>query len=123
MELFLPQLIDSLYLDVIGFQEVRLEVGTKGGQETGESKSKVSTVSQNTFLAKKLQGYQFVFQPAMLYMEQPLERKEEGLAVFSRYPIVSSDYRLLSRLFFSPCMNILALQAILVLLLQEPLRF
>ena len=34
----------------------------------------------------------------MLYMEKPLERKEEGVAIFSHYPIISSSYRLLSRL-------------------------
>jgi len=40
---------------------------------------------------------QYVFQPAMLFMHDVSERKEEGVAIFSRYPILSSDYILLYR--------------------------
>lgn len=93
------QLINSLDVDIFGFQEVRLEVGSKIKQKKKGKRKKqsVPTRSQMTDLASQLQGYQFVFQPAMLYMEKLLERKEEGLAIFSLYPIISSDYRLLSR--------------------------
>ena len=69
-----------------------MEVGSRHG------KKKQPALSQTTFLANALKDYQFVFQPAMLYMEKPLERKEEGVAIFSHYPIISSSYRLLSRL-------------------------
>lgn len=40
---------------------------------------------------------QYVFQPAMLYMERIDTRTEEGLVVFSRHPILSSDYIFLYR--------------------------
>ena len=33
----------------------------------------------------------------MLYMERPFSRTEEGLAVFSKYPILTSDHILLYR--------------------------
>ena len=39
---------------------------------------------------------QFVYQPAMMYISNG-KIEHEGLAVFSRYPIISSDYKLLSR--------------------------
>lgn len=58
----------------------------------------VRTLSQVSDLARGLPGYHFVYQPAMLYMEKFHERKEEGLAVFSRYPIVTSHYKLLFKL-------------------------
>ena len=97
MIFYLIQLIASINADVFGFQEVRLEVATKMGKKQKYNKKSVSTRSQVFHLAKHLHGYQFVYQPAMLYMEKYLERKEEGLAIFSRYPIISSDYRLLYR--------------------------
>lgn len=56
-----------------------------------------STQCQACDIAKLLPGYQYVYQPAMLYMERLMERKEEGLAIYSRYPILSSDYTLLYR--------------------------
>ena len=40
---------------------------------------------------------QYVFQPAMLYMERIDVRTEEGVAVFSKHPIIHSDYTLLYR--------------------------
>ena len=83
-------------MDIFGFQEVRLEVGTKR-RKGKRKKMHGRTHSQITYLASQLQGYQFVFQPAMVYVEKINERKEEGLAVFSRHPIISSNYRLLSR--------------------------
>lgn len=61
----------------------------------------LSTQSQVSHLANILPDYQFVYQPAMLYMESiSKDRIEEGLALFSKYPIVSSDYILLHRLMF-----------------------
>ena len=44
-------------------------------------------------------GYQFVYQPAMSYFdpEKPFERVEEGVAIFSVHPIVSTQYLLLPR--------------------------
>ena len=40
---------------------------------------------------------QYVYQPAMLHMMKAFERLEEGLAIFSRFPILTSDYILLYR--------------------------
>lgn len=93
---FILQLIVSLNVDVIGFQEVRLEVGASARKQRKRSKN-VQTQFQVSDLSRRLPDHQFVYQPAMLYMEKLLERKEEGLAIFSRYPILSADYRLLYR--------------------------
>ncbi len=88
-------------MDVFGFQEVRLEVAENPAkqklknQKRQKKRKKKSTQFQVSQLARHLPDHQFVYQPAMLYAERLLEREEEGLAVFSRYPIVSTDYRLL----------------------------
>lgn len=75
--------------DIVGFQEVRYdsELGNEGEH------------AQVQHLAGRLPGYQYVYQPAMAYLnrDRPYERIEEGPAVFSRHPIVQTDYLLLSR--------------------------
>lgn len=68
--------------DVIALQEVRHDAKRD---------------SQPLTLARHVPGYQYVFQPAMSYPEQVFNRVEEGVAVFSRYPILSHAYILLSR--------------------------
>lgn len=75
--------------DIIGFQEVRYD-GVFG--EPGNH-------AQVKHLADRIPGYQFVYQAAMSYLNSrnPYERIEEGPAIFSKYPIVSTDYLLLSR--------------------------
>ena len=88
---------------MFGFQEVRLEVGNPGSAKSHKKRQRKTsastrTLSQVSDLARGLPGYHFVYQPAMLYMEKFQERKEEGLAVFSRYPIVTSHYKLLFKL-------------------------
>lgn len=94
----LTRFISSLSLDVLGLQEVRLEVTeSKPARTRRKSRTSTKTQSQISDLARALPGYHFVYQPAMLYMEKFQERKEEGLALFSRYPILSSDYKLLHR--------------------------
>ncbi|GMF19715.1 unnamed protein product [Phytophthora fragariaefolia] len=74
---------------IVGFQEVRYD-GVFG--EPGNH-------AQVEHLADRLPGYQYVYQAAMSYLNarSPYERIEEGPAIFSKYPIVSSDYLLLSR--------------------------
>ncbi|TMW62315.1 hypothetical protein Poli38472_009808 [Pythium oligandrum] len=75
--------------DIVGFQEVRYDgVLANKGQH-----------SQVEHLAKRLPGFQFVYQAAMSYINDrsPYERIEEGPAIFSKYPIVETDYLLLSR--------------------------
>mmetsp|Transcript_15097 Transcript_15097/g.21002 ORF Transcript_15097/g.21002 Transcript_15097/m.21002 type:complete len:219 (+) Transcript_15097:199-855(+) len=47
-------------------------------------------------LRKMLPGYQFVFEPAMLF-DQGNELHQEGLAIFSRYPILKTDHLKLTR--------------------------
>ncbi|EGD82495.1 hypothetical protein PTSG_03143 [Salpingoeca rosetta] len=68
--------------DVIAFQEVRHDALRD---------------SQPASLAALLPTYHYVYQPAMTYAEQVFGRVEEGVAVFSKYPIVGIDYRLLYR--------------------------
>ncbi|XP_019860338.1 PREDICTED: uncharacterized protein LOC109588632 [Amphimedon queenslandica] len=68
-------------IDIIGFQEVR------------NIMKKSKTISQIHQLHKSLPKHQFVYQPAMLMGLNP--REEEGVAIFSRYPIVSTNTILL----------------------------
>ena len=82
--------------DIYGFQEVRLQVGSISSRKHNPAMQ--HTQSQVSQLSSILPDYQFVYQPAMLYMDNSQNRNEEGLAIFSRYPIVSYDYILLSRL-------------------------
>jgi endonuclease/exonuclease/phosphatase family metal-dependent hydrolase len=59
--------------------------------------------AQIAHLASHLPGYQFVYQPGQLYLDkngwgkEGPHKDEEGPAIFSRWPIVGSDYLLLSR--------------------------
>ncbi|XP_041369263.1 uncharacterized protein LOC121383350 [Gigantopelta aegis] len=74
--------------DIIVFQEVRFETG-RGGK---------LGPSQVQHLSKMLPAYQFVYHPAQV-MDTSLKngRTEEGLAIFSRYPIIHHDFILLFR--------------------------
>lgn len=75
--------------DIIGFQEVRFDgvFGDRGDH------------AQVQHLASRLPGYQYAYQAAMSYLNDrsPFERIEEGPAIFSKHPIVHTDYLLLSR--------------------------
>ncbi|XP_069139671.1 uncharacterized protein [Argopecten irradians] len=74
--------------DIIGFQEVRYEY-SKGGQ---------LGPCQVQHLADMLEDYQFVFQPGQLQPNSLYEgRTEEGVAIFSKYPITSVNHLLLFR--------------------------
>jgi endonuclease/exonuclease/phosphatase family metal-dependent hydrolase len=85
----LVEVVKASQAGIIGFQEVRYD-GAFG---------KPGNRAQVQHLAERLPGYQYVYQAAMSYLNtnNPLERIEEGPAVFSKFPIVSSDYLLLSR--------------------------
>ncbi|TYZ66268.1 hypothetical protein PybrP1_005419 [[Pythium] brassicae (nom. inval.)] len=85
----LARFVREARADIVGFQEVRYDSELGGAGEH----------AQVQHLARRLPGYQFVYQPAMGYLNknQPYERIEEGPAVFSKHPIVHSDYLLLSR--------------------------
>ena len=76
---------------IIALQEVRYDSTTGADGDH----------SQITHLTQRLPDYQFVFQPAMLYYNRetadPLERVEEGPMILSQYPIIHSDFVLLSR--------------------------
>lgn len=91
------QFISSLNVDIIGFQEVRLEVFHQAQKGASYSWRGQTTQAQVSQLSKYLPGFQYVYQPAMLYTNRLPERSEEGVAIFSRYPILSSDYILLYR--------------------------
>lgn len=75
--------------DIIGLQEVRYD-STLGFAEDH---------AQINELSSAFPEYQFVFQPASSYFSQDRlpHRDEEGPAIMSRWPIVSSDHILLSR--------------------------
>ncbi|CEG43406.1 RxLR-like protein [Plasmopara halstedii] len=81
--------IKNAQADIIGFQEVRYD-GVFG--EPGNH-------AQVKHLADRLPGYQYVYQAAMSYINSnvPYERIEEGPAIFSKYPVLKTDYLLLSR--------------------------
>lgn len=62
-----------------------------------ESLGKVGDHSQIRTLVSNLPDYPYyVYQPADIYMKDG-KRVEEGMMIFSKYPILSCDYRLLSR--------------------------
>ncbi|KAL3658830.1 hypothetical protein V7S43_016198 [Phytophthora oleae] len=85
----LVKYVKEAQADIVGFQEVRYD-GVFG--EPGDH-------AQVKHLADRLSGYQYVYQAAMSYINSrmPYERIEEGPAIFSKYPIVATDYLLLSR--------------------------
>lgn len=83
----LGKLVSESGADIIAFQEVRFDF----------SKQVLSGPSQVDHLREHLPQYQFVFQPAMSFPKDFVGRVEEGLAIFSKYPIQSYDYILLSR--------------------------
>nr|CCA26245.1 conserved hypothetical protein [Albugo laibachii Nc14] len=74
---------------IIGFQEIRFDA-TLG--QAGDH-------AQIQHLVSRLPNFQYVYQAAMHYIDRsdPFKRVEEGLAIFSRYPIHSSDYILLHK--------------------------
>lgn len=72
--------------DLVGFQEVR----SRRRAETDESRFQVAD------LAELLPGYQYAYAPAMTF-EEGEELHSEGLAVFSRYPILEVEAVPLSR--------------------------
>jgi endonuclease/exonuclease/phosphatase family metal-dependent hydrolase len=73
--------------DIFGFQEVRYDFNKRGYWGP----------NQVEHLSNMLPQYQFVFQPAMSYPENTFARVEEGVAIFSWYPIINHSYILLSR--------------------------
>lgn len=75
---------------VIGFQEVRYDPTASPYADSW---------FQVTHLAELLPEYQFVYQPAMSYLEHgdPPGHVDEGLAVFSLYPIIEVSHLRLSR--------------------------
>eukprot|EP00040_Diaphanoeca_grandis_P029661 m.174079 g.174079 ORF g.174079 m.174079 type:complete len:576 (+) comp31752_c0_seq2:923-2650(+) len=73
---------------IVAFQEVRYDQGLGGADNH----------CQMTHLSKRLPNYYYSFTPAMsYYKEKELRREDEGPAIASIFPIVQSDYLLLSR--------------------------
>ncbi|GFO04975.1 rxlr-like protein [Plakobranchus ocellatus] len=84
----MKKLLAQAQPDIVGFQEVRFE--QPAGEELGPN--------QVEHLVSALPGYQFVYQPAQLMRESFQQgRTEEGVAIFSKYPIIHHDYLLLFR--------------------------
>ncbi|XP_070539900.1 uncharacterized protein [Ptychodera flava] len=83
----LGEILAKSSADIVGLQEVRFALG-KGG-DLGPC--------QLHHLVKAMPNHQFLYQPAMTYVEDIFGRTEEGLAIFSRFPISSHDFILLPR--------------------------
>uniref|UniRef100_A0A6B2L8B9 Endonuclease/exonuclease/phosphatase domain-containing protein n=1 Tax=Arcella intermedia TaxID=1963864 RepID=A0A6B2L8B9_9EUKA len=87
--------IKAINPDVIGFQEVRF---------SNIDYPRIRKGIQVEEIARSLPGYQFVFQAAHSEFpydlgENPYYTTKEGVAIFSRYPIIHSRYIPLSRNF------------------------
>ena len=76
--------------DIIGFQEVRFDSGVVAEDGPYEMKHLIDRLPKYTH---------YVWQPAHSYFDpQNLHsRVEEGAAIFSKFPILSTDYLLLPR--------------------------
>ena len=86
---FIAEYLEDSNADVIALQEVRYD-------HTLQVVAKSQVESLATVLAPL--GYDcFVCQAAMSYTVDVSSREEEGLCIFSKYPIVDSSYMLLSR--------------------------
>ena len=103
MEL-LANVIKKADPDIVGFQEVRYDSDTfTDGGAHGNSPSHFQLKHILNHLKDPDTGeniYQYyVWQPSMLYFnpQNLQERVEEGAAIISKYPIVSTDYLLLPR--------------------------
>jgi endonuclease/exonuclease/phosphatase family metal-dependent hydrolase len=78
-------------VDIIGIQEVRLDE---------ERLFDLHQIDLLKYHLAELGFYYFVYQPAMSYINSFMRipsRSEEGLAIFSRYPIVNTDHIMLTR--------------------------
>ena len=93
--------------DVVGLQEVRIDVTLRDKPEFGFDPDSVlgrmeldgmDAVNQMAHLAMLLPEYPYyVFRPAMTYPILPVGRVEEGLAFFSKTPLEDVSVTLLSR--------------------------
>lgn len=72
--------------DVVVLQEIRYD------ETLGDHDHRF----QLSHLADLLPGMQYVYQPANMYVERGA-RVEEGVAIFSKFPITHQDYIILSR--------------------------
>ena len=72
--------------DVVVLQEIRYD------ETLGDHTHRF----QLSHLADLLPGLQYVYQPANMYVERGA-RVEEGVAIFSKFPITHQDYIILSR--------------------------
>ncbi|XP_072177383.1 uncharacterized protein [Diadema setosum] len=73
--------------DIIGMQEVRYS----------HEYSDFPGPCQVAQLAEHLMNYQYIYQPAVNHWQGHLGRSEEGLAIFSKHPILSQGFILLPR--------------------------
>ncbi|RHX98290.1 hypothetical protein DYB25_005511 [Aphanomyces astaci] len=81
--------------DIVGLQEVRVD----------NSFGPVGHHAQIQHIMERLgTAYQYVYRPAMAYPndQNPMEHVEEGPAILSKHPILTSDYVLLSRVVDDP---------------------
>ncbi|KJE94192.1 hypothetical protein CAOG_04872 [Capsaspora owczarzaki ATCC 30864] len=84
--------------DIVALQEVRFDDSLVHS---------LPPANQASDLLRYLPGYQFAFQPAMSYPLDLTGRVEEGLAIYSRYPILNTGYLLLPRIPEDPHQRIL----------------
>eukprot|EP00039_Didymoeca_costata_P030444 m.29604 g.29604 ORF g.29604 m.29604 type:complete len:573 (-) comp8118_c0_seq3:106-1824(-) len=85
---FLCDIISRVGAPIVALQEVRYDETIGGHQNHFQMKH----------IMDKLPGHQYVYVPAMSYYKaREMQRVEEGPAIISKYPIISSDYIILSR--------------------------
>ena len=82
--------IETSRPDVIGLQEVRVAWHAPT-RKTAQTRSQVAA------LAAMLPGWQYLWVPAMSFQEGETEYHAEGLAIFSRLPVVDASFIRLSR--------------------------
>lgn len=90
----LGQQLHILNPEIIGFEEVRF---SNQDQTIYPSQKSIHQIDD---LSNSLRGYQYVFQPAMTYLHRErIQHDDEGVAIFSRSPILESDFVLFTRNF------------------------
>ena len=103
----LANVIKSADPDIVGFQEVRYDSDTFTSGDARQPKSKshfqlqhiLNLLNDNDGGESSEKYKYFVWQPSMLYFNSQnlAQRVEEGAAIISKFPILSTDYLLLPR--------------------------
>lgn len=88
--------------DIVGLQEMRYDetFGPPGYHSQIEHLLDLlsSSTAASSSKGSRQQPYQYVYQPAMAFHhDNTFHREEEGVALLSKYPVISTEYMLLPR--------------------------